>query len=101
MKINTGKTISQLRKSHNLTQQQIADILNVSRPTYTAWEKNSGEISLSKILCLLKIYKVQFSDFIRLLELENGITLLNICSEEERTHVFIQSPPDKKKPIEQ
>lgn len=75
MKINTGKTLSYLRKSHNLTQQQIADLINVSRPTYTNWEKDSGEISLTKILILLKYFQIGFLDFIHMLELENNIDL--------------------------
>lgn len=43
-----GKRIAQLRKARNLTQQQLADQLNVTNRAISRWERGEGypEITL-------------------------------------------------------
>ena len=38
--MNIGSTISELRKKNNLTQEQLAEKLNVTRQTISKWETN-------------------------------------------------------------
>lgn len=52
---NTGRLIRKFRQEKNLTQKQIAEILNVSDKTVSKWETGNGlpDISiLSEIACL-------------------------------------------------
>ncbi|RQO77105.1 hypothetical protein DBR40_10600 [Pedobacter sp. KBW01] len=37
-----GKTLKQFRQKSGLTQQEIAEILFVSRPAYIKWENDIG-----------------------------------------------------------
>lgn len=39
--INLGKKLKELRQSDNLTQQQLADKLQISRVNYTRYETNA------------------------------------------------------------
>lgn len=39
--INLGQKLKELRKSDNLTQQQLADKLQISRVNYTRYETNA------------------------------------------------------------
>lgn len=51
--IKIGKFIAQMRKEKGLTQQQLADILNISNKTVSKWERGNGmpEVSLMLPLC--------------------------------------------------
>lgn len=42
MEINIGKTISELRKSKGLTQEQLANAVGVSTPAVSKWETNTS-----------------------------------------------------------
>lgn len=42
--------IKKIRKEFNLTQKEIASILNVDRTTYTGWETGKNTIPLAKLL---------------------------------------------------
>jgi len=48
-----GKFISQKRKEKNLTQEQLAELLNINNRTISRWEngKNMPDISLFNPLC--------------------------------------------------
>jgi transcriptional regulator with XRE-family HTH domain len=50
--MNIGKNLKNLRKSRNLTQDDLAKVLNISRQAYCRYENDQREPSL-EILCLL------------------------------------------------
>lgn len=52
-----------LRNEHNLTQEQIAEMLNISKSTYCRIEKGQQDISVEALKKLLKIYNITFEDF--------------------------------------
>lgn len=52
-----------LRNEHNLTQEQVAEILNISKSTYCRIEKGQQDISVEALKKLLKIYNITFEDF--------------------------------------
>lgn len=58
MKIQFGYILKELRKSRNLNQQDLANHLCISRPTYLRFENDIIEAPLSKLLELTKFYKV-------------------------------------------
>lgn len=51
------KNIKKLRLENNLTQEEIAKILGVSRTTYTGWELGTNIIPLRKLFLLSNYYK--------------------------------------------
>ena len=50
------------RKKERYTQQQVADHLGVSRPTYMRMEKNPGDITLDDAKRLAALFKVDIKD---------------------------------------
>lgn len=56
-----GENLRMIRKSLNLTQQQVADKLGVKRATYTKWETNAAEPSVYFIKKLTEIFSVDFN----------------------------------------
>lgn len=50
--------IEDLRVDHDLTQQQVADILNCQREVYRRYEKGIRELPLSYAIILAKYYHV-------------------------------------------
>ena len=50
--------LREIREEHNLTQNQIAQILNVERSTYAGWETGKDTIPLRRLNKLSDYYKV-------------------------------------------
>lgn len=55
------KRLKEIRKSHGLTQQNVADAIGWDRTTYTYYETGTNCPSLSTIEKLAKLYKVSVS----------------------------------------
>ena len=56
MKYN--QKIRNLREDHDMTQQQIADILNVGQRTYAAYEYGDARIPVDSLVKLAAFYNV-------------------------------------------
>ncbi len=63
-----GDTVKSLRLSHNLSQVQLANALNVSKQTVSNWENNNILPSIEMLIKISKYFSVS-ADF--LLELDN------------------------------
>lgn len=50
--------LTELRKEHNLTQQDIANLLHCQREVYRRHEKGIRDIPISSLLVLAKYYNV-------------------------------------------
>lgn len=59
-----GKFIADLRKEHGLTQQQLADTLNVSNKTISKWECGNGMPELSLILPLCEALDISINELL-------------------------------------
>ena len=55
--------LKKLRDSKNLTQKELADILNVDRTTYVKWETGSSNPSLDTVIKISKFFNVSTSSF--------------------------------------
>ena len=69
--MTTGEKIYRLRRQLNLTQEQLADLLNVTRQAISRWE---GDISLpesDKLLSLSKVLNCSVDDLLNDNELNN------------------------------
>ena len=55
--------LKKLRDSKNLTQKELADILNVDRTTYVKWETGSSNPSLDTVIKISKFFNF-FTDYL-------------------------------------
>lgn len=60
--MNTGQRIKNLRKSKNLTQQQLADMLKISLMSVRRYEKGERIPSFETLMNLSKIFGVNLSE---------------------------------------
>jgi transcriptional regulator with XRE-family HTH domain len=56
--MDIGKNLKQIRIENNYTQQQIADVLKISRISYGRYENNQREISIFYLKKLAEFYNV-------------------------------------------
>lgn len=59
-----GKRITELRKKENITQEQLARDLGVTRQTISNWESNITSPDVNQTLELSKIFKVNINDLL-------------------------------------
>ena len=78
--IKTGKLIAKLRKKKGLTQQQLADKLNLSNKTISKWESGLGSLDISNLLVLAEALDVSVNELLKgeLNKLESAIVTKNI-----------------------
>ena len=62
--MNIGSTISELRKKNNLTQEQLAEKLNVTRQTISKWECNETSPSIEDASKLANIFNVSLDELV-------------------------------------
>ena len=55
--MNLGQTLKKLRKEHQFTQKEIAEMLDITQGTYALWEKKTSNPALEMISKLADIYK--------------------------------------------
>ena len=53
-----GKNIRKLRKEHNLTQEELAELLNVTSQAVSKWENGTGMPDISQIIPLASVFGV-------------------------------------------
>lgn len=56
--MNLGEKLFELRKTKNLTQDDVAEKLNVTRQTVSKWETNQSTPDFDKIVPLCEIYEI-------------------------------------------
>lgn len=56
--IDISKKLKELRKAHNMTQEQVANLIHVSRPTYTQYEIGGKRPGLETLVEIANLYKV-------------------------------------------
>lgn len=56
--MNLGEKLLNLRKTKNLTQDDVAEKLNVTRQTVSKWETNQSTPDFDKILPLCELYGI-------------------------------------------
>lgn len=61
--VNVGKKIKELREDKNLTQQEVADKLNIDRSNYSKYERGVLIMTPEMIRQLCRLYDIS-ADFI-------------------------------------
>jgi transcriptional regulator with XRE-family HTH domain len=59
-----GNKINQLRKLSGMTQEQLAEKLNISRQTLSKWESGATSPDLSSIVTISKLYHVSLDELL-------------------------------------
>ena len=73
-----GNKINQLRKLSGMTQEQLAEKLNVSRQTISKWESDSTSPDLESIVKISRIFHVSLEDLMKINLHNRKMTLLLI-----------------------
>ena len=63
--IQTGKLIAELRKKQGLTQQQLADKLNLSNKTISKWESGNGSPDISNLPVLAEVLGISVDELLK------------------------------------
>ncbi len=61
MKVESKK-LRKLRDNKRLSQQEIADFIGISQPTYCDWEKQDSDIKLENLIKLSEILETNLED---------------------------------------
>lgn len=59
-----GTQIKYYRKKNSLTQQRLADILNVQKGTISMWEANKRTPDISTLMKLSKAFKIDIGELV-------------------------------------
>ncbi|MCL1823398.1 MAG: helix-turn-helix transcriptional regulator [Oscillospiraceae bacterium] len=62
--MSLGEKIQQLRKDKGLSQEQLAEILNVSRQAISKWETDQSSPEIEKILALSKAFSISTDELL-------------------------------------
>lgn len=74
--MDLGKRLKIIRHQNNLKQQQIADVLGITRSTYCSYEIGRRSVDLDTILKLARFYKLPVEVFI-----QDGIDTENVAED--------------------
>ena len=62
--MNLGNTILRLRTEHNLSQEDLAAALGVSRQSISKWETNASTPELDKLVKLSEVFGVSLDELV-------------------------------------
>ena len=62
--VQTGELIAELRRKQGLTQQQLADKLNLSNKTISKWESGSGSPDISNLPVLAEALGISVDELL-------------------------------------
>lgn len=70
--MNLGERIYELRNEKNLSQGELADVLNVSRQSISKWENNMAVPDLDKLIKLCDVFEISLDELVGREELEKS-----------------------------
>ncbi|ADL04235.1 helix-turn-helix domain-containing protein [Lacrimispora saccharolytica] len=76
-----NEKLQQLRKQNNLTQEQLAEQLYVSRTAVSKWESGKGYPNIESLKCISKVFAVSID------ELLSGNELITLAQSENRSNI--------------
>lgn len=62
--MNIGEKLYELRKEKNLSQEEVADKLNVTRQTISKWETNQTTPDFDKIIPICELYEISSNELL-------------------------------------
>lgn len=87
--MNTGEKIRQIRLSKGYSQENLADLLNISTTAYGDIERNKTELTISRANDIAKILEISVVDLldIKLQSVDDSIEKLQLENEKLKTEV--------------
>ena len=76
-----SEKLQKLRKSRNLTQEQLAEKLFVSRTAISKWESDRGYPNIDSLKAISKFFSVSID------ELLSGNELIEVCENENKSQI--------------
>lgn len=67
--------LSVLRKQYGLTQEEVAEKLNVSRQAIAKWEKGESIPDINNCIALAKLFQVSLDDLVNYSERDTGLPI--------------------------
>ena len=58
MTIETANKLLKLRKQHNLSQEELAEKLGISRQAVSKWENGTSDPSTSNLIAISKLFNI-------------------------------------------
>ena len=83
--MNLGKKLQDLRNKNNISQEDIADKLNVSRQTISNWENSKSYPDILLLIDICKFYNISLDDLIK----EDEELLKSIKKEKKKNKLFV------------
>lgn len=71
------KKVKQLRKEQSMTQEHLADLLNVSRTTVVRYEKGECEPDIATLIKLADIFNISLDYLLGRTEHRHNVSMLN------------------------
>lgn len=62
--LNFGENLRRLRKERNLSQEQLSEMLNVSRQAISKWESNKTYPDIENLMLLRNIFNTMLDDLL-------------------------------------
>lgn len=87
--MDIGNKLYELRKSKNLSQEELADKLNVTRQTISKWETNQSTPDFDKIVPLCEIYGISADELLKGIKQENIETPIDDSSKRKKKAIGI------------
>ena len=84
MNIKTANRLCELRKKHNLSQEELAAKLGVSRQAISKWERSESSPDTDNLIELAKIYNMTLDN---LLNGDDAIDLINENKDSNNEHI--------------
>ena len=103
---NFGQLLRNFRNINQLTQQQVADALNINRTTYTYYETGKTEPSIDNLHRLIQISGITYDDLlpsekncltVSELYFKSDNTLFNLTQAEQNVVLYFRTLSDKDK----
>lgn len=79
--IEFNEKLQQLRKENNMTQDQLAEKLFVSRTAVSKWETGKGYPNIESLKCISKLFSISIDDLL------SGEELISLASNENRMNI--------------
>ena len=76
-----NEKLQHLRKQNNMTQEQLAEKLYVSRAAVSKWESGKGYPNIESLKAISKLFSVSIDDLL------SGNELLTLAETENRTNI--------------
>ena len=65
IKLNLGEQLQRLREEKNLSREELAQAMNVSRQAVYKWENNKGYPDIENLIKLSDLYNVTLDELIK------------------------------------